>query len=376
MIGVRFSPLDSWFFREGTPLFAGAAPLEDVATLFPPHPPTAAGALRAALATARGWSGAGRWPEAFNRVLGDGPDDLGALSLDGPFLLRGDRPLFRVPRHLVGKKKDGEWRPGALLRPGPPVMCDLGDSARLPRPDPAAGDPLTFANAPGHWLTPAGMNAVLKSELPASGDVVSNDSLWSVEPRVGLQRDGETRAAVEGMLYSARHARPKRGVALGLRVSGLPSDWAPPFGRAVPFGGESRLAECAEWKPDLGIRMSSALRKDARRVALIALSPLDIDADIAAGARALDALGGARVVSACLDRPARVGGWNSLARRPLPMRGVLPAGSVLFCETENPPAARDAIAAGGGLVRVGARRKWGFGLAACAAWRDVEETKR
>lgn len=58
------------------------------------NPVTVAGALRAALARSRGWNGRGRWPQALRGILGDGPDHLGRLFLDGPFLLREGRPRF------------------------------------------------------------------------------------------------------------------------------------------------------------------------------------------------------------------------------------------------------------------------------------------
>ena len=110
----------------------------------------------------------------------------------------------------------------------------------------------------------------------------------------------------------------------------------------------------------------------ARKVVLIALSPLDIEAGIHGG-KPLDDLGGARVVSACLDRPQRIGGWDSLARRPLPLRSVLPPGSTLFCETPDPERFADAVTAGGGLARVGSRQEWGFGLVALGVWTDPQE---
>ena len=47
----------------------------------------------------------------------------------------------------------------------------------------------------------------------------------------------------------------------------------------------------------------SAHVKRTRRVALIALSPLDVEEGVQTGKKTLDDLGGLRVVSACLDRP-------------------------------------------------------------------------
>ena len=69
--------------------------------------------------------------------------------------------------------------------------------------------------------------------------------------------------------------------------------------------------------------------RDSGRAALIALSPLDLADGVCIGKEPLEELGGAVVVSACVARPLRVGGWDSLARRPLPLRSVLPRIAVL-----------------------------------------------
>ncbi len=368
MIAIRLEPLDTWFFRGGTPFARGDTPQEAVESLFPPHPATVTGALRAALAQARGWDGHGRWPEAFDQVLGNGPEDPGRLCFDGPFLLQCGKPLFRAPRHLLGVKKADGWQPCALLQPGPPVQCDLGTAVRLPE-QPQDHDHTTKpTTGDEEWLTLEGLTAVLHGKLPDPAEVVPQNTLWSVEDRIGLERDRDTRSAKEGMLYSTRHVRPARDVSLGLRVAGLPADWTVPFGQLVPLGGESRLAECREWQDGPALDTLTAKPGSAGRVTLIALSPIDLEPDVIRGEQLIDSLGGARVVSACIDRPQRIGGWDSLTRRPLPLRSVLAPGNVLFCEV--PEAGMKAVTSGN-LLRIGARQAWGFGLVACGGWSEV-----
>lgn len=373
--GIQFRPVDTWFFRDGTPFSAGSAPQEDVKAFFPPHPATVVGALRAALARGRGWDGQGRWPEELCAVLGDGPTDLGTLAVDGPFVLRDERPLFRAPRHLVGTASDsgadsGAWEPKALLRPGQPVQCDLGDGVRLPTLPETGSDWAKVKVGEDIWLSAEGLVAVLRGELPPQETIFISRRLWSDEPRIGLKRDAGTRTAEEGMLYSTGHVRLESKVSLGLRVAGLPEAWKLPSETLVPLGGESRLAECDTWDGDLPI----CVRPQAsRRLTLVALSPLDLARDICRGRGSLplDGLGEAQVVSACLGRPQRMGGWDSLARRPLPMKSVLPPGSVLFCELLKAPDAGDAATQG--LLRIGDRTKWGFGLVAVGRWPNEQE---
>ncbi len=392
MTGIRLHPVDTWFFRDGTPFTAQSAPQDDVKSLFPPHPPTVVGALRAALAHANGWSGAGPWPPCIQDVLGDGPD-LGGLRFSGPFLLRKKEPLFPLPQHLLGTGGREGWEPAGFLRPGAPVTCDLGDDVRLPEAATVQQDGRRPEAGVDRWLTRGGMNAVLRGERPRASEIVSSKCLWTTEPRIGLERDSVTRTAREGMLYSTLHVRPRRGVSLGMRIAGLPTSWKPPFGRLLPFGGENRLAELRKWQvgielhapPDSGAERGNAPAYpadwnvlldrivDAREVVLVALSPLDLEEELRPG-KVFDDLGRVRVVSACLDRPQRIGGWDSRARRPLPLRSMPPPGSALFCEIPDPERFADAVRTGGGLARIGSRQEWGFGLVALGVWPGPFET--
>ena len=369
MIDVRLEPVDTWFFRDGTPFSAESSPQEAVGSIFPPHPTTTVGALRAAIALCNGWNGRGRWSDQISAVLGDGhgPNDLGALAVDGPFLLQDGDPLFPVPRHVFGSIREGKWIPSALARPGDKrTECDLGDDVLLPEFPQTNGSAAELKNGERQWLTRAGMESVLAGEAPKAEETVASEALWSEEYRIGLERNDRTRTAEEGMLYSTRHVRLERGVSIGMRVTGVPEGWTMPFGGMVPVGGESRLAECLEWDVNFEFAAPAEQLAASGKVAVIALSPLDIERDVYCGKKPLEALGGARVVSACLDRPQRIGGWDSLTRSSLSLRSVLPPGSALFCEI--PERGRDEVKAEFGTIRLGARRNWGFGLVAVGCW--------
>ena len=64
---------------------------------------------------------------------------------------------------------------------------------------------------------------------------------------------------------------------------------------------------------------------------------------------------------------------GSLARRPLPVRSVLPPGSVLFCEILDPEPFTETVAAGGGVAHIGSRMESGFGLVAVGVWPDAAD---
>ncbi len=373
MIRVSLEPVDTLFFRDGTPFSADSSPQDRVTSLFPPHPGSLTGAIRAALALCNGWSGRGPWSQEHNKVLGDGPDDLGALSFDGPFLLHHGQPLFRAPRYLLGSTDDDGWTPRKLLRPGAAVLCDLGAAVRLPEALEGEGEVRDLKPPEGAWLTRAGLNAVLHGTIPQPGEVIPSTKLWSRETRIGLERDRDKRTAKEGMLYSTQHVRLAQGVSLGAQVDGVPDGWTTPFDCVAPLGGERRLAEFRRSHAEVTLDMPLAEIQSRGRVTIIALTPLDLEEGVCLGKQPLDVAGDVRVVSACLDRLQRIGGWDSRARRPLPLRSVLPPGSVVFCETREPARFVNAVRSNDGLARVGSRQRHGFGLVALGIWPDPRE---
>ena len=197
MTGIQWEPVDTLFFRDGTPFSAGSASQEDVGGLFPPHPASVAGAFRAALARLNGWTGVGRWPRELDDTLGDGPDDLGAISLVGPFLLRDGQPLFPVPRHVLGSAEAGRWQPRVCLRPGSPIACDLGDGVRLPEVPPGNCSPDDLKAADGWWVSRAGWR-------PLSDARCQNQPLSS---RVEIYGTRSAASALSGTTRRGRHRR-------------------------------------------------------------------------------------------------------------------------------------------------------------------------
>jgi CRISPR-associated protein Cmr3 len=358
---LAFTPIDTWFFRDGTPFDKDASPQSGVRGVFPPNPPTVAGVIRAALACQNGWDGHARWSRDIENVLGDGPEDLGRLKINGPFVLHGGAPVFPVPRHVLGRFDDEDrWLPVSMLRPGAAaVLSDLGPAIRLPEVAPEVTEPASLVPAGRHWVTLAGLQQILRGTLPGNDDILRENDLWVGEPRVGIAREGNSRTVAEGALYSTRHVRLRPSVSIGVEVDGVPSDWKSPIGSVLPFGGESRLAACEQWN-STSVKFDSPVGELGTAV-LVVVTPLLLERDVVRGQAAI--IPGVRIVSACMDRPLRIGGWDSLRRAPLPLKNAVAPGATLFCEVENPTALRNEIA--DGLLHVGAMTTIGFGL--CAA---------
>jgi CRISPR-associated protein Cmr3 len=359
-MNLALSAIDTWFFRDGTPFDQGGSSQAGVIGAFPPHPPTLTGAIRAALARSRGWNGRDRWSAELTAVLGDGPDHLGALRITGPFVLRDGAPVFVMPRHVVGSvDRDGRWTPVLLMRPGDRVISDLGAQVRLPEPSAAVRPAMrkdALEPARSCWVTVAGLQQILRGSPPDAFHVVAQRALWVNEDRVGIERVPQTHAVAEGALYSTRHVRPASGVSLGVDIDGLPPGWGVPHG-LVPLGGESRVAACEPRSHALALDAPGAIGTSA---VLIALTPLLLTGDEIRGAAVLRS--GIRIVSACMDRPLRIGGWSTLDRAPLALRNAVPPGTALFCELDDPHAWSASIK--NGLARVGSATAAGFGLCA------------
>ena len=367
---LQLSAIDTWFFRDGTPFDMKGSSQSGVVGMFPPHPPTVAGAIRAAIARRKGWDGRTRWSGEFAAILGDGPADLGRLQITGPFVLRDGAPVFPMPRHVLGRvEPGGDWVPAALMRPANEhVSSDLGAAVRLPESgrDAASDDKRQPDAGAGQWVTLEGLQRILLGELPYVTEIVPQCALWIGEGRVGIERTPESRTVADGALYSTRHVRLTEGVSLGLEISGVPESWYPTERDVIPLGGEGRLAVCEAWNATTRLSLEGPPR-DAGTAVIVALTPVLL------GRQASEpAFPGARIVSACTDRPLRIGGWSSLARAPLPLRNAAPPGSTWFCELDDANAFRAAIS--NGLMHAGEATAAGFGLCAVGGAPRWEKT--
>lgn len=359
----RLFPIDTLFFRGSVPYTMDHSPQDDVYSEFPPPPSTVSGALRAALARTKGWSGIGRWPDCLDAVLGNGFEQPGSLRVVGPFVSLGGRLLYCIPRHLAGIGNPG-WRPVAFFAPGERIHCDEGELA-LPILDRIIDPEDRPEPGEGIFVTVAGMNRILRAELPEESELIRASQLWESEKRIGLELERETRTAKNGSLYSCHHVRLTPSTFISVFVEGLPEGWELPARQFVPLGGEGRMAwaEVGGVLPRLEVPRDEIIRQ--RGAVLIALSPVFLERSVLTGKARLELPGNPRVVSGCVARPVRIGGWDSLRRVATPVRSYLPAGSVLFLEIEEPGELLRAVD-DWGLIRIGPGSCWGFGVATLA----------
>ena len=329
-----FTLLDTGFFRSGQPFNAGEGGYSTVRSVFPPAINTLQGSVRTALAAAKGWSPAsGQLPPELGT-----PYDLGALSFRGPYLLFDDEPYYQVPYYLLVKRESGpdSAKKFVFLTPGEPVNCDLGEDICLPRPL----EKLDGAGSvEGLYISKSGYTSLLAGQLPLKDVIKEEGDLWKEEPRVGLERNDNTRTAEDSHLYRVQHIRPKRGIKIRVIVSGLPVGWPELPGRILPLGGEGRLSavEVKGFSKEEEIDLLPACPSmvpgtdGILRFTVTLITPgcfWDMPKVVRCGPPGLPG----RCLSACLVRPQLIGGWDLVNREPRPLIPYLTPGSTWFFE--------------------------------------------
>jgi len=246
------------------------------------------------------------------------------------------------------------------------ITCELGSDTQLPVMGRAIEGAKLLGDE-GWWITKRGLEMLLESRPPDSGTLIHNRKLWQMEARVGNIRSEETRTTDEGALYSPSHVRLCRGSLLAMEVDGLPNECVDALpGQPSPVGGEARACWLRPTSDTLPMPNPVALLADGDRLryTVIVITPADTKTPPRLGEDFFAGLPG-RIISACLPRPALIGGWDSQTMQPIAVRPHLPVGSVLYLETT-----KDKVGAVGALhgSSIGHRTAWGFGVIAVGRW--------
>lgn len=371
---LAFSPLDAWFFRDGRPFNHGETNQADAPSQFPPAAYTMIGAIRAALARTQGWSGNGKWDTSLNPILGNNYDDFDNLCFHGPYLIQQSKYVFPMPLHAMGylveKDTKKNWNPYTFLSPskGKKYTCDLGEAIFVELINHAPPN-TKLKQGETLWITCEGLQKILHNDILSSEDCISQRELWILEPRLGLERNALTHAPKEGLLYSPQYVRMQKDVELTMEVEGVPENWKLPD--LIPFGGESRAA-CLRTIDTLPLpeAPSEAIKK-SKKLTVTLLTPLLLQTNQNGlllhpqPGEPFPNMPGTEIVSACVGKPIRFGGWNSLDNKPLPLTPFLPAGSTWFLKVET-DTVDDILKMNG--KHVGLKTQFGFGQIVLGVW--------
>lgn len=343
----RLAACDTWFFRESRPHDAVGA--SELASLFPPSIRTLAGALRTYFGEQIGID----WQTLscvipgfdFQSALG-GPDDLGQLQLNGPWIMLDGKRLYTAPLYLMHGSKEGQ--PDLQrLQPGQSVHCDLGD-VRLPQlPIGIKG----YKTLEQRWLTAEGMAQCLNGHTPVLDEIIAPEQLFSHEARLGIARDNTHRKVLEGKLYQTRHIRIQDTVTIELEAQGLDSQLIEQLDKhdqpnLLRLGGEGRMASLERCSSREALPFAKS--KTAETVLLHFLTPADFNGQwYPDGFQCIEhngltlwqgQLNGIElsIEAAVIGKVHREGGWDMQNHRPRPVKSYLPAGSAWFCRLPHP----------------------------------------
>jgi CRISPR-associated protein Cmr3 len=202
--------------------------------------------------------------------------------------------------------------------------------------------------------------------------------IYNNDRKVGIKRERETHTAEEGNLYSISMVRLEEDIKIGVLVNGLPGNLEPSTPYLTKFGGEGKvcMVEIGNGGIPLAAKDKEISVKKNDLIKLVFLSPTyfgrkwHLPGFVNPGSNGADCregdIAGAkmRLVSACIDKPYKIGGWDVKAGKSKPIRSFIPAGSVYYLE-----AIEDKVIPSEG--KLGDMTKTGFGHYALGRWTNV-----
>ena len=376
-----FEPLDTLFFRSGLSIDRGEAGWLE--SIFPPSPQTMQGVVRSSIILSHCRDpktfGAGRCDTCRDKdtcllpgCIGTSKEgDYGNIDLYGPYLIKENKRYYPAPFDLM-REKEGSRRLFSVPPSDSPVICDLG-SVRLPT-KPQGSDYKAFDVA-GGWIREDALQRYLddSKHLPDGQDnLLKEDAFFEREPRVGIARGYATHKVEEGMLYSIVPLRFKEDIKIGVKVNGIDTA-IEPKGFATNVGGEGRVCKLTIDKP---ISHQALLNTEkVNRLKMVLLQPADFNSHWLSSDFKEEKDQGftcwegfvsgikLRLISACIGRPHKLGGWDMGKRAVKSMHCYVPAGSVYFFEVTDGDASEVPVEG-----KIGNNQKIGFGHYLLGRW--------
>ena len=365
-------PLDVLLFRDGKPFAAGEGFW--ARSVFPPSGLPLMGALRARIIVESGtsfktyqnYAKNGGTDAALTKLveLIGKFDDYGELELKGPFLSRrkngNHKSYFPAPLDVMKPKESDTIR---HLLPQ-----EIPWSVEVSKPLGASGAPAPFSPLP-LWTNETGdlpedkflETGSLLNYLKAIDFSTTNaEDLWGGEFQVGIEKNARGTTEL-GKIYSVEFARlnelRKASDGWELLTPGFLLDFTDVDEKNLPaegflaLGGESRAAKYEKIAETQIDKLSDLVKGDFLKKSLLGSKRFKIylataaifnngwypDFLAAAGDELIGEIAGLRfrLISAAVNKPQTVIGWNVAENKPRPAVKAAPAGSVYYFELTN-----------------------------------------
>lgn len=352
---IRIRPLDPLFFRNGRPFTMGDESWAD--SIFPPNPSVLYGALRTAMATTKGKNipFASIKTQLDNKVL-----QIGQL-----YYFLENQAYFPLPLDYVeNKSKSNETREKEKAE----KQYTVSLSKTAPRKGIVEKEKESLITyilyAPfDRGVTPEGAlvseNALLGYLENETATILSRklSDYIKEEPKVGNGRTNQTKSVEESLLYRIGMQRlldVDLGISLRLSAGYTAGDL---HGTQVKLGGEGKIAVIK------GISDQAPLQTKVLQIKLkpgffklYFATPAIIDNESGWPKLSVDA----HLVAANIGKFQSIGGYDIVENKPKTMYKTIPAGSVLYYETNEAPEKIEALQ---GQSFSDFRQEEGFGIA-------------
>ncbi len=317
---AQLTPLDTIFFRDGSPFTMGQENWGQ--SRFPPPPSVVYGALRSRYLAEH----PERLPDA------GGPDDpTGEAQLTAFHLRDASGPLFPMPLDLVATEDANPQRAGTEVTRLRRTTMPSG-AAGLGRSPDVLSHPETVETVRESVVDRFALDEYLAGERgPFNSFHLYEDDLVHREPKIGLRMDRTARAADDGFLYRVGLHRLDDEVSFGVGIGNLSLDDE----GLLKLGGESKPARFerlsdtppvpAPPREQIATRQEFVLYLATPAIFRQGWLPGELDPDTLRGTIRGTTLS---LRAAAVGKPGAVGGWDMKAGAPKPMNRTVPAGSV------------------------------------------------
>lgn len=242
------------------------------------------------------------------------------------------KPIYPMPSDLVVFEDDGKIIDIATLMPiaKPSVinlLIELPKIAVLKAPNKKP--------AGGYYLRETGYKKYLLGQKLGKEDLIKEASLWSKEMRTGIALGKETRAAIDGMLYTAEALSFKESMGFIVTVEGADALLAKKSGD-LSLGGDQRAAYFTNVMVEHS-ELDYNLIQETKKFKLVLTSPAIfdggwlpnwVDDDFVLRYKDCEA----RLVCASVNGSDTVSGWNMVEKKPKTAVRTVPTGSVYWFE--------------------------------------------
>ncbi|MFN8627794.1 MAG: type III-B CRISPR module-associated Cmr3 family protein [Candidatus Binatia bacterium] len=345
---IEIEPFDVTLFRDARP-FGVAEAAGTSNGLFPPPPSAVYGALRTAALRAHGAElRVGRAPDVppeVEKVWGNA-DRYGSLSMSGPVLHHEHHGTLWPTPCTVMRRKNVALPANAPMPTARPVQLDGVQSSSATTALPWVDEPGFFETA-GGFLTAAGISAFLSGRPLTAKDAIAENDLAMFEGRTGIAIESGRRTVRTGALFAMGFRRLLQGVRIAVWLDGE-GDRPLPQSGLLRLGQDGKLG-CFSAREDSSTDWPTVPAHGARRILLYLATParfahgwlpawIEPETLVVSHSRFKG-----RLISAGLDRPQMLGGWDLARNRPRALHRVVRAGSVYFLELDDADAAAAAV---------------------------------